>query len=511
MTTSLEKLQQRNERLKLQAENLNLQMQIKARREAKRAYEAGIQSQYRGRKNVDKRSPDSAMGFAGHRIRDVARFLDENHDLAVGILDELVNNVVGKGISTLPMVQLKNGEPAEELNKEILRLQTDWEQFPEVTGEWPWGEAQRLTARTWFRDGEVFIQHIIGGQLDHLTEIPYSMELIEPDLCPFELPGKQRDNVVHGVEKDAWGRPRGYHFYLQHPGDALASMNMLSTNFETKRVPAEVITHLKFCRRIRQTRGISIFHAVITRLEDIKDAEESERIAARVAAAMCAAITKGDPSTYSSMNTNANGNRTMEFAPGMVFDNLLPGESIEVIGSGRPNPQMDLFRKSQLRAISAGTGTKYSSIGRDYNGTFSSQRQEMVEQVPAYGRLTELYVAKLIRRANRERINAAILSGRLRITRDVNMQTIYDADYLKPVMPWIDPAKEANATKTLLDAGLTSRENEIRKRGDDPRVIKAQRKKEREEEPQQQALPLPPANQSDDDEDTEEGKQQEAA
>lgn len=484
---SLERLKERHEKIRLQNEIAEMRLKAKVIRESRRAYEAAIPSQYRRRKNVDQRSPDAAMQFAGHRVRDIARYLDENHDLAVGILDELVNNVVGTGIVTIPTVKTRGGELAEDVNEQINAIYKDWTQAPEVTGELPWSEAQRLAARTWFRDGEMFTQHIIGGRLEHLSGFPYSLELIEPDLCPFELI-TQKTNVVHGIEKDAWGRPRNYHFYLQHPGDAFAQH--LVTNFDTKQVPAELITHLKFIRRIRQTRGISVFHSVLIRLEDIKDAEESERIAARVAAAMCAVIKKGDASSYAPLN-NDSTSRQMEFNPGMIFDNLLPGESVETIAANRPNPNMHNFRQSQLRAAAAGSGTKYSSIARDYSGTFSSQRQELVESGFSYNPLRILFTGKLIRRAHYDLIDTGIITGKIRLTKDLDLATLYDAEYRGPTMPWIDPQKEITAIKDAIDLGLTTRRAEIIKRGDDPLEVKKQREKEREEFPQQQQLALP--------------------
>ena len=44
--------------------------------------------------------------------------------------------------------------------------------------------------------------------------------------------------------------------------------------------------HLAQRKRLHQLRGISLIHGVITRLSDIKDYEESERVAARIAAAL---------------------------------------------------------------------------------------------------------------------------------------------------------------------------------------------------------------------------------
>lgn len=62
------------------------------------------------------------------------------------------------------------------------------------------------------------------------------------------------------------------------------------TKRDVKRYPAEKIIHLKTADRIAQTRGVSIFASVMTRMEDIKDYELSERLAAKVAASICAYV-----------------------------------------------------------------------------------------------------------------------------------------------------------------------------------------------------------------------------
>ncbi len=46
---------------------------------------------------VDNRSGDTAVRGAATSIRGQARYLDENHDLVVGLLDKLEQKVVAKG------------------------------------------------------------------------------------------------------------------------------------------------------------------------------------------------------------------------------------------------------------------------------------------------------------------------------------------------------------------------------------------------------------------------------
>ena len=443
--------------------------------QAKRVYDAAKKSNYHVMP-TDARSADGVMENAGAKMRKWARHLDENHDISIGILDVLVNNVVGTGIMIEPLVVTKGGKPAEKINKAIRKLVKEWGRRPEVTGELPFGETQRLICRSWLRDGEILMQHVRGPKFKHFSGIPYSLELIEADLLPFE-PITGKDNVTHGVEKNAWGTPVAYHLFKEHPGNFAIPFRSIRDD-KMKRVSADDIIHLKFTRRFRQTRGVSIFHGVIRRLEDIKDYEESERIAARVAASLTAFIKKGED--FTGQASAATGDRSFEMQAGMIFDNLQIGEDVGMIKSDRPNTGLDAFIKGQQRALAAGTGTNYSSVSKDYNGTYSAQRQEMVESQPAYARLREYFIELFMRRVYRELISGAMLSGVLQLPRNVDMETIFDADMRSPGMPWIDPKKEVDADVAAVENRFKSRTQIIRERGGDPDVVEEQIKQERE-------------------------------
>ena len=446
---------------------------------AQRAYEAAKPSRLRKTK-TDPGSGDAILERAGESLRLQARHLDENHDLAGGVLDCLVNNVVGRGIAVEPQVKLKDGHLAKPVNDQLMELWEEWIRFPEVTWEHHWNQMLRLLARHWFRDGEVLIKHIEGTSrnIDHGTLVPYSLEMIEADFLPFDF-NDQKKRIIHGVEKNQWRRPKAYYLYKDHPGDAYT----LITRQDTKRLPAEKVIHLKICKRISQTRGVSVFANVLTRLEDIKDYEVSERLAAKVAASICAYIRKSIDGPTSGLAMDDNGNRLMKMQPGMIFDNLLPGEEVGMIDSNRPNSMLEQFRNSQLRAVAAGTSTSFSSISKDYRGTYSSQRQELVEQSVHYGVLREYFIERCVRPIWERFVEMAILSGQLEVPKtEINPRSLKKASFQGPIMPWIDPQKEANAEEKMVQSGFKSRAQVIRERGNNPQDIFEQIKQEREQE-----------------------------
>ena len=435
-----------------------------------RLYDAAKSSNYHV-KPTDNRSGDGVMDHARDSIRNLARHLDENHDLAIGILDSLVNNTVGpNGITVEPQIKTKGGKLNEKANKEMRRAWLDWTKKAEVTQQLPWGEVQRLACRSWFRDGEILVQHVLGrGSYNHPGAVPYALELIEGDYLPFNLNQPEGPRIVHGVELNTWRQPLGYHVYMEHPNDRITFTSLYT---KTKRIAAENVTHLKFVRRINQVRGVSILHGVINRLDDVKDYEESERIAARVAAAFTGYIRKA-PEMAGAADI-ATGDRTMTMEAGMIFDNLLPGEEVGTIDSNRPNTGLESFRDGQLRAVAAGTGLSYSSISKNYNGTYSSQRQELVESQPSYERLRNYFINTFIDSVYDNFVTMAMASGALNLPRNIDPATLLEYEARGQGMTWIDPKKEIEADQLAVEARFKSRNQVIRDRGGDPSVVNEQ-------------------------------------
>lgn len=444
-------------------------------------------------------SGNDAVLRAGSSLRQQARHLEQNYDLALGVLNTLVANVVGpNGIGFEPQPRNTDGTINDELARQILELHKDWATAPEVTKQHDWASAQRMLARSWFRDGEVFGQMVSGliPSLNHGTRVPFSIEMLETDYVPMDLQSTAPTQIVQGIEINAWGAPTGYHVFKANP---LESGSMLTGAGQTKRIAAERMLHLKNTHRIRQMRGVSVFASTLNRFDDLKDIEESERIAAKIAASMSAYIKKGDREDYVP-EEGANGPvaRNMKFHPGMIFDDLKPGEEIGTIDTNRPNPNLDPYRNSQLKAIAAGAGPTYSSIARTYDGTYSAQRQELVEGYAIYGTLSSEFIGRIARPVYEQFIATAIASGVLKVPPGVRMETLDDAIYVPPSMPWIDPLKEVKAWGEQEDRCYVSGPEVIRKRGGNPLDVAEQqarwlRAKKDKEIPVNAAVPPPVA------------------
>jgi lambda family phage portal protein len=433
-------------------------------------YEAARPNPQR-KQRKERNSASRAVQNAGTSIREQARHLEQNHDLARAVLRVLVNNSVGAhGITVEPTPLLPDGSVDERLAPALLDVWDEWGEQPEVTGQYTWPAVQRMMQRTAIRDGEAFAQIVgTGPRLTHGSDIPLSLELLEPDFFPI---GHDQDfagrRIRDAVELNGWARPVAYWAYRGHPGEWDAR-NINAT--QLKRIPADAILHHAFRDRMHQRRGMSMFASIVGRFDDLKDYETSEAIAAKVAASLGAAIKKGTPDLYP-VEIDEHGDedpRDMRFRPGMIFDDLLPGESIEMIGNnGRPNAQMVDFRGAMLDAATAGVGCSSSTVSRRYDGSYSARRQELVDAWVDYAVLSQDFAATIVRPIYRRVIQTAIGVGKIALPRDMSLRQAVQAMYVTPQMPWIDPLKEQQAWSGLEENGHASGPEIIRKRGRSP-------------------------------------------
>lgn len=437
------------------------------------AYEAAIPTRLHKARR-ENRNANQLTQIGGQSLREQARWLDNNHDLVIGILDKMEERIVGgKGIIVEPQPLSLTGEIHADLAKQIRVAWSEWSIKPEVTGQYTRPMLERLLVRTWLRDGEVFAQLVKGNQkgLDKQANIPFWLEALEPDFVPihFDDTGK---GIRQGIQLNGWGRPQSYFVYksLLTTGQQMGDL---------KSIQAENMLHLKYVRRLHQLRGNSLFSGILMRLSSLKDYEDAELTAARIAASLGMYIKKGDATAYD--DDEVKKGRDIMIEPGIIYDDLLPGEEVGMIKSDRPNQNLENFRNGQLRAVAAGSRGSYSSIARDYNGTYSSQRQELVESFEGYYILQDTFCGSVSRPVYRQWLQMAIAAGVINVPLDTDMSSIFNATYSGPVMPWIDPLKESNAWKAQIRGGAASESDWVRARGGNPAEVKRRRKAEIDE------------------------------
>jgi len=398
------------------------------------------------------------------RIRERARDLEQNTATVPSLLNHISVGLIGEGIVPEPVLVTASGDLLLEVSDQLRELWHEWEEGGETSGSYTELEAQNLTVRSFYRDGEVMLIHHISRPMAN-SRIPYSYQLLESDTFATD------SDHPNGIKYNRFGKPTQYRFNT--------SRGVLNPNSYTN-VPAHKVSHLMNRIRIGQRRGISALAPIIDEIHDVDEIDSSERIAAKVASMMALVIHKGSTEQEYQDAIEDDLERDIEFVPGSIIDNLEVGERAEIVESRRPSIERMEFRKSILRGIAGGIGpVSFSNLAREYGGTYSSQRQELVEMKGIQQQHWRRYVQKIEVPKWKFFVQACQLAGLVNIPSTATERSIYYPDYTAAVIPWIDPAKEALAYKTMIEQQLESREWIARSRGRDIREIMKQQEAEK--------------------------------
>lgn len=458
---------------------------LAARRHLEMAFDA-VKRDNKRKRNVVTNSGSTEAALGAEELRARVRHEEQNSEMVSGVLDILVDRVIGTGISVEPMVRTTSGELATSVNTALRRLRRELDASPEVTKELTTPGVQRIVCRTLFRDGECFAQQLVGRvpSYKYSTSVPYALELFEPDMVPMGLEDSEK-KIRYGIKRNDWGQALQYFVHKTDPAESYGGRHG-----EYRTIPAAQMLHVKHVTRIGQARGYSPFGCVLNRFSDVRDFEESERIAARIAAAQVLAITRDNPAAGITLSefsgggtTDTEKSRAFPVTPGAVWEDLQPGEKVEILSSDRPNNNIDAFRSSQYRSSALGIGVSYSSLSKHYDGSYSSQRQELVESDIHYVVLRQNFIDTWCKPDHYQFVRAVALTGELDLA-DVDMGTLYDADFRGAPMPWIDPEKEIDAELKWVESDMKAKGQVMRERRMVPADVWDEIKRERALEPE---------------------------
>ena len=450
-------------------------------------FEAAAPSLYHERPPTSQ-APDAEVAAAGEVLRDYARHLADNSAIVSAILDARVASGVGAGLTYEPMIRARpsakqraNGEPGDlltELNDAVRRIVVEeWAQAVDTSGETSRAELERTAWRAWDCDGEVFGRRVVRGRTPE--RLGYQVQLIESDLVPY---GTWHNNrAVLGIERDDYGAPVLYRVWPYRPSLWRSGYGM--QQMEAKDVPALDVRHLRRAARPGQTRGITLLHAVLFRISDIAEYQQSHRLAARAAEDLFAMVKK-DPAMLGRQLAEAEDDERVDAQDrDWQFDRLQvlegrPGESVDMFSPQHPNQNAVDFVREELRAIAAACRIGFSQIAQVFDRAYAAQRLELVYAWRMVEQDRAQFVSDFARPLlYRWPLEIARLEGRLpaRALRRADPRTLYDVRIDGPTMPVIDPEKDRKAFVLDQEQGWDSRHSIIRKLGRVPAQVDAER------------------------------------
>ena len=387
-------------------------------------------------------------------LRNRSRDLVRNNNYAKGACRLLVNSVVGKGIP------IEADETVEELFEEWA-VNSDW---CDCTGKNTFYEMQRLVFKAVFESGEAFVR--LHSTTEFGSPIPLALQLIEADQLADNTYSPTAINSGNtyrmGIEFSPMGRPLFYYFRSQHPGDNVFANGALQQTII--RIPADEIVHVYVQERPNQSRGVPWLSSCALKLRDLEQFESYQLLKAKAEASVTGFVTSpevdliGDdvqPPQY-------------ELSPGRV-NRLAPGEGFEVYETKTASANIDSYTASVLRSIAAGLGLSYESLSRDYTNTsYSSARTSRLDEIDGYKLLQDWFTKNFLSPTYKKWVDLALLSGQLSISDFATNPSKYkDVSWIPRGYGWVDPLKEAQAYKLMVDEGFTTREDVIGGLGSD--------------------------------------------
>ncbi|HET6441237.1 MAG TPA: phage portal protein [Phycisphaerae bacterium] len=433
-------------------------------------------------------SADSALIPDAATLNARARAMVRDQPLGRSGADAYKRHVVGTGITCRATAkQPRTGQELESYNAMADELWDSWVADPgavDIEGRKTFLGFQRLGIKEFVTVGECLLVTSYVPRPDQVGLVLQALEPEQLDTTKWRAEGG--NEIRGGVEIDTYGRAVAYHLHTtSHPGDSYRKA-------ASTRVPADRVLHLMDPDRVRQTRGVTRFSAVLKTLYHSSMYKDFELIAKRMEACIGLAHTSGSGEAWplgtrppaGDDAVDARSNPEFQMEPGMIA-RLGPDETMALLNPQRPGANYGPYIKGLETEIGAGLGLDYSTLLKDYSvGVFSSQLQARLELWAETDPLQLLMTDLWLRPIRNEFITLAVTEGRLDAPgfyEDARMRAAYlSASWRGPAKRWIDPAKQAAAAKIALSLRLTTLRDICNEMNQDWREVLRQGKIEEE-------------------------------
>lgn len=411
--------------------------------EGMRHYDAGSYGRQNANWYAINQSAEQTDRYSRDVVRARARDLERNSDLMTSTISPFIRNIVGKGLI------LQAETESAELNKEIEKLWKVWtkKRNCDVTGTQSLNQMLRMAVRRKKVDGGIlFVKRYTKSGI-----LPFKLQIFEVDELDASqvAPKHQGDRVVGGIEYDRYNAPVGY-WIRQYTLDGMSIS-------EPVFLKADDVIFYFSKRRPSQLREMSDMSQAVTRVRDTNEYMNAVAVKQRIEACFGIAVKRNNPTGTIGRAPTYNGpvqtyaGKTV--SPGMILE-MNPGEEIQAINPQGQASDAASFVKLLQRLIGAGQGISYEATSRDMSQTnYSSARQGLIEDSMTFAEEDELLL-DILDEIYETFLISAVLSGALTIPGFWERKEDYFKHrFDKPPKPWIDPSKEAAATKIALQTG----------------------------------------------------------
>lgn len=415
-------------------------------------------------------SPDDEIRGDLRSLRARGRELERNNPYAGAFVELVTTNVLGPhGPRRRAQVRDERGNLDPAVNAVIDEAWLEWSEGPVTTdGLMSLAEWQHLQLETVAREGEAFDRAYLGADLPH----GLAFAGIDPDLVDDTynvIPGAGATPEIRmGIEVDERGRRIAYHVldYPYMPGSRYRGR---------MRIAGDQVDHQFRVKRAGQTRGVTWLARVMHVLHQLDGYQEAELVHSRAGAsqmgflewdeASLAAGVRSDPlpnaddqaggTPGSAAGTSGEPRVVMDAEP-LTVRELVPGQHFKEWSPDHPTTAYPEFVKSNLAATATGLLVSYLSLANDPGAAnYSSMRSALLLERDLWLKLQAWWIRRSYMPVCDRWLQAAFLMGRLRLPGG-DWRRYRNALWIPKRWAWVDPLKDAQATKMLLDLRLTS-------------------------------------------------------
>lgn len=186
-----------------------------------------------------------------------------------------------------------------------------------------------------------------------------------------------------------------------------------------------------------------------------------------------------------------------QIEPGMIFK-LSPGEEISTLVPNFPVPELESFVIMLARRIGTALGVSWQVVLKDFaKSNYSSARTDLLEARQVYHVIQRWFIEKYLSWEWERVMQDALLRGDSRLN-GVTQDDLKAITWITPGWQWVDPQREANATKIKLETRITTLRDVCAATGQDWEEIQDQLlREELREKKRREELGIPKSEPSD--------------
>ena len=396
-----------------------------------------------------------------------SRDLFKNTSLIPAYLFVMQKNIIGsEGIQLRSKAMDLNGVADNFAQRTITQQWLEFSKNPTTSENQTMKEALRTIVSNLVIDGESVI--MIHEGFNNEANIAFQILDATHLDADFNADLKGGKKVIAGIEINSLGKPLAYYFRNPTP-----LLGFESQQTQRVRITANKIIHLFKKDLSNQIRGFPPTSAILIDIKRLNDFIKFSVLASREGSAQSGFILD-EQGTFSG---DKQGN--YQLSPGQI--NILnKGQSFQPYTPQHPNTNFADFVKSTQKQIASALGISYNYLINDFESTnFSSLKQSSRSDFETYKLYQDLIVSGFLNPLFEQWLSIQILNRNLNLPFS-KLTKFKNVTWIPKRQGEIDALKEANANKTKLENGLTSKTRILAEQGIDFEDILNERLKEKE-------------------------------